>query len=73
MLRQLKLLILAISPFKGEIELRPSDFFPRQPRADLRGTRTDYCSEKAVFAFNIRVVKSWNKLQARIISLVLIL
>ncbi len=30
-------LILAFKIFKGEVDLNPSDFFLRQPRAGLRG------------------------------------
>ncbi len=41
--------ILTLKTFKGEVDLNPSDFFIRPPRAGLRGTPTDYCKDKAVF------------------------
>ncbi len=40
--------ILAFKNFKVEVNLNPSDYFLRPPRAGLRG-HTYYCKDQAVF------------------------
>ncbi len=42
-------LILAVTIFKGEVNLNPSDFFLRPHEPVYEGTPTNYCRDQAVF------------------------
>ncbi len=60
-------LILAFKIFNGEIDLNPSDFFLRPPRAGLRGHTYRLLQgpsrlRRRSGAFSVRVVKYWNRL-----------
>ncbi len=62
-------LILAFKIFKDEVDLNPSDFFLRPPRAGLRGHTYRLLQgpsrlRRRSGAFSVRVVKYWNKLPA---------
>ncbi len=65
-------LILAFEIFKGEVDLNPSDFFLRPPRAGLRGRTYRLLQgpsglRRRSGAFSIRVVKYWNRLPAPLV------
>ncbi len=82
-LRQLKLfslerkrlqpdLILAFKIFNGEVDLNPSEFFLRPPRAGLRGHTYRLLQgpsrlRRRSGAFSVRVVKFWNRLPAHLV------
>ncbi len=60
-------LILDFKIFKGEVDLNPSDFFLRPPRAGLRGHTYRLLQEPSGLrcrsgAFSVRVMKYWNRL-----------
>ncbi len=62
-------LLLAFKIFKGEVNLNPSDFFLRQPRAGLRGHTYRLLQGQSRLrrrsgSFSVRVEKYWNKLPA---------
>ncbi len=59
-------LILAFNIFKGEVDLNPSDFFLRPPRAGLRG-HTYRLLQGPSGAFSVRVVKYWNRLPVHLV------
>ncbi len=65
-------LILAFKIFKGEVDLNPSEFFPRPPRAGLRGHTYRLLQgpsrlRRRSGAFSVRVVKYWNRLPAHLV------
>ncbi len=65
-------LILAFKIFKGEVDLNPSEFFLRPPRAGLRGHTSRLLQgpsrlRRRSGAFSRRVVKFWNRLPAHLI------
>ncbi len=65
-------LILAFNIFKGEVDLNPSDFFLRPPRAGLRGHTYRLLQgpsrlRRRSGAFSVRVVKYWNRLPAHLV------
>ncbi len=65
-------LILAFNILKGEVDLNPSDFFFRPPRAGLRGHTYRLLQgpsrlRRKSGAFSVRVVKYWNKLPAHLV------
>ncbi len=60
-------LIKGFKIFKGEIDLKPSNFFLRPPRAGLRGHTCRLLQgpsrlRRRSGAFSVRVVKYWNRL-----------
>ncbi len=60
-------LILAFNIFKGEVDISPSNFFLRPPRAGLRGHTYRLLQGPNRLrcrsgAFSVRVVKYWNGL-----------
>ncbi len=65
-------LILAFKIFKGEVDLNPSEFFLRPPRAGLRGHTYRLLQgtsrlRRSSGAFSIRIVKFWNRLSAHLV------
>ncbi len=65
-------LILAFKIFKGEVDLNPSAFFLRPPRAGLRGHAYRLLQgpsrlRRKSGAFSVRVVKYWNRLPAHLV------
>ncbi len=65
-------LILAFKVPKGEVDLSPSDFFLRPPRAGLTGPTCRLLLGPSRFrrrsgVFSVRVVKYWNKLPAPLV------
>ncbi len=65
-------LILAFKIFKGEIDLNPSDFFLRPPRAGLRGHTYRLLQgpsrlRRRSGAFSVRIVKFWNRLPEHLV------
>ncbi len=69
-------LILAFKIFKGEVDLSPSDFFLRPPRARLRGNTYRLLHgpnrlRHRSGPFSVRAVKYWNKLQAPLVFVIL--
>ncbi len=65
-------IVLAFKIFKGEVNLNPSDFFIRPPRAGQRG---DTCRllqgpsrlRRRSGYLSVRVVKYWNRLPAHLV------
>ncbi len=65
-------LIMAFNVFKGEIDLNPSEFFLRPPRAGLRGHTYRLLQgpsrlRRRSGAFSVRIVKFWNRLPAHLV------
>ncbi len=65
-------LILAFKIFNGEVDLNPSEFFLRPPRAGLRGYPYRLLQgpsrlRRRSGAFSVRVVKYWNRLPAHLV------
>ncbi len=65
-------LILPFNIFKGEVDLNPSEFFLRPPRAGLRGHTYRFLQgpsrlRRRSGAFSVRIVKYWNRLPARLV------
>ncbi len=65
-------LILAFKIFKGEVDLNPSGFFLRPPRAGLlehtyRLLQGPSRLRQGSGAFSVRVVKYWNRLPAHLV------
>ncbi len=65
-------LMLAFKMFKGEVDLNPSEFFLRPPRAGLRGHINRLLQgpnrlRRRSGAFTVRVVKYWNRLPAHLV------
>ncbi len=65
-------LILAFKIFKGEVDLNPSEFFLRPPRAGLRGHTYRLLQRPSRLrrrsgAFSVRIVKFWNRLPAHLV------
>ncbi len=65
-------LILAIKIFKGEVDLTPSEFFLRPPRAGLRGHTYRLLQgpnrlRRRSGSFSVLVVKYWNRLPAHLV------
>ncbi len=65
-------LILAFKIFKGEVDLNPSEFFLRPPRAGLRGHAYRLLQgpsrlRRRSGAFSVRVVKYWNRFPAHLV------
>ncbi len=64
-------LILAFKIFKGEVDLNPSEFFLRPPRAGLRGHTYRLLQgpsrlRRRSGAFSARIVKFWNRLPSNL-------
>ncbi len=64
-------LIPAFKIFKGEVDLNPSEFFLRPPRAGLRGYTYRLLQgpsrlRRKSGAFSVRIVKFWNRLPAHL-------
>ncbi len=65
-------LILAFKIFKGEVDLNPSEFILRPPRAGLRGHTYRLLQgpsrlRRRSGAFSVQVVKYWNRLPAHLV------
>ncbi len=65
-------LIMGFKIVKGEVDLNPSDFFLRPPRAGLRGHTYRLLQRPSRLrrrsgAFSVRVVVYWNRLPAPLI------
>ncbi len=65
-------LILVFKIFKGEVDLNPSEFFLRPPRAGKRGNTYRLMQgpsrlRRRSGAFSSRVVKFWNRLPAHLV------
>ncbi len=65
-------LILAFYVFKGEIDLNPSEFFLRPPRAGLQGHTYRLLQgpsrlRRRSGAFSVRIVEIWNRLPAHLV------
>ncbi len=65
-------LIQAFKIFKGEVDLNPSEFFLRPPRAGLRGHAYRLLQgpsrrRRRSGAFSVRVVKYWNRFPAHLV------
>ncbi len=63
---------LAFKIFKGEVDLNPPEFFPRLPRADLRGHAYQLLQGSSRLrsrrsAFSVRFMKYWNRLSAHLV------
>ncbi len=64
--------ILAFKIFKGEVDLNPSEFFLRPPRAGLRGHTYRLLQGPSRLrqrsgAFSVRIVEYWNRLPVHLV------
>ncbi len=65
-------LILAFKIFKGEVDVNPSEFFHRPPRAGLRGHTYRLLQgpnrlRRRSGAISVRIVKSWHTLPTHLV------
>ncbi len=65
-------LILAFNIFRGEVDLNPSGFFLRSPRAGLRGHTYRLLQgpsrlRRRSGAFSVRIMKFWNRFPTHLV------